>query len=310
MAKKQESPIPNRLATPIFIFEDYVDYLSAWYGYAKRFRLTQKTFMEMTGAGPQAYFSDILARRKKLALRHIDGFTNALELSGDSADFFALLVQKEHADIGIEKESVLKKLSLLREKNLTTLVSDSNAEYFSSWKYPVVREFIVSKGYIFSLKEIRNAFLHFSMPLDEVRKTVRKLIEWKMVVIDRERGGYAAGPGSGTISYEGMPHSVVNDVKRMFIESSVHAMETLPKDERHITMAVRGLSRDQYERFCLKIDELRKEFLSDNGYSGDVEYIYGFNVQLFPLMSTKGSGVNDADGRDNSSIPDAADLKE
>jgi uncharacterized protein (TIGR02147 family) len=194
MVKEQESPIPNRLAAPIFIFEDYVDYLSAWYGYAKRFRLTQKTFMERTGAGPQAYFSDILARRKKLSLRHIVGFTDALDLSGDSAEFFSLLVQKEHANIGVEKEIALKKLSLLREKHLHSLVTDSNAEYFSSWKYPVVREFIVSKGHVRSFKEIKNAFLHISLTLDEVRHVVKKLIQWKMIEIDKELGGYAAGP--------------------------------------------------------------------------------------------------------------------
>jgi uncharacterized protein (TIGR02147 family) len=310
MTKKQDPPIRNRLATPVFIFEDYIDYLVAWYGYAKRFRLTQKSFMEMTGAGPQAYFSDILARRKKLALRHISGFTAALGLYGDAAEFFSLLVQKEHAGIGAEKELVLKQLSLLREKHLSVLITDCTVEYFSSWKYPVVREYVVSKGYVKSLKEIKHAFLHFSMSLDDVRKTVNKLIQWKMVVAEIERGGFIPGPGNSTISYEGMPHAVVNDVKRIFIESSVHAMETLPKNERHITMAVRGMSRSQYERFCRKIDELRKEFLTDEEQCSEVEYVYGFNVQFFPLMSTRCSDEGYVDDAGDDSAPDTTSLKE
>ena len=298
MAKRGAS-IRNRLATPIFIYDDYVDYLSAWYRYAKRFRLTQRAFMERTGAGPQAYFSDILARRKKLAIKHIPGFVAALELTGDAAEFFSLLVRKEHARIGAEKEQVLKQLSRFREKHLSTLVTDGNAEYFSSWKYPVVREYIVSRGCVSSLKEIQRAFLHFSMPLDEVRRTVNRLIQWKMVVTDPKTGGLRPGPGLSTITYDVMPHAVVNDVKRLFIESSMHAMETLPAEERHITMAVRGISREKYERFCRKIDELRKEFLSDGDLGNTTENVYGLNVQLFPLMLTGGGGeTGEKDGVD------------
>jgi uncharacterized protein (TIGR02147 family) len=293
---KRDASIRNRLATPVFIYDDYVDYLSAWYRYAKKFRLTQRAFMERTGAGPQAYFSDILARRKKLAIKHIPGFVAALELVGDAAEFFSLLVRKEHARIGAEKEQVLKQLSRYREKHLSTLVTDGNAEYFSSWKYPVVREYIVSRGYVSSLKEIQRAFLHFSMPLEEVRRTVSKLIQWKMVIADPETGGLQPGPGLKTITYDGMPHAVVNDVKRLFIESSMHAMETLPAQERHVTMAVRGISREKYERFCRKIDELRKDFLMDDDQGNAAANVCGLNVQLFPLMSMSGRG--EADERD------------
>ena len=54
----------GRLSTPVFVFDDYVDFLQAWYGYAKRFGVTQKSFVEKAGVGTQAYFSDVLARRK------------------------------------------------------------------------------------------------------------------------------------------------------------------------------------------------------------------------------------------------------
>ena len=251
---------PRRLSTPIFVFDDYIDFLKAWYGYARRFRMTQRAFIERAGVGSQAYFSDILARRKKLSVQHIDGFIKALELTGRESDYFRQLVLKEHAKKGEEKENVLKKLARLREKNISTLVTDANAEYFSSWKYPVVREFIASAGYVSSLREIKYAFLHFTMPLAEVRRTVDKLIQWKLVEQDEQTGGYRPVEGLSTITYSGMPHAVVNDVKRLFIESSVHAMETLPQDERHITMAIRGMSRQQYVEFCKRIDELRKEF--------------------------------------------------
>ncbi|MBN1578336.1 MAG: TIGR02147 family protein [Chitinispirillaceae bacterium] len=286
----------KRLSAPIFVFDDYVDYLKAWYGYARRFRMTQQAFIERAGVGAQAYFSDILARRKKLAVQHIKGFIKALELTGKDGEYFTLLVLKEHARKGEEKEKVLKKLARLREKNISTLVTDANAEYFSSWKYPVVREYIASMGYIASLREIKYAFLHFTMPLAEVRRTVEKLIQWKLVEKDEKTGGFRPVEGLSTVTYSGMPHAVVNDVKRLFIESSVHAMETLPREERHITMAIRGLSREKFRLFCKKIDELRAEFLESETGNEKPDHVYGLNVQLFPLMSVESDEANHGSG--------------
>jgi len=297
---------PKRLSTPIFVFDDYIDYLKAWYGYAKRFRMTQRTFVERAGVGSQAYFSDILARRKKLAIQHITGFMKALELTGREAEYFNLLVLKEHAKKGEEKEKVLKKLARFREKNISTLVTDANAEYFSSWKYPVVREFIASMGYVATLRDIKHAFLHFTMPLADVRHTVEKLIQWKLVVQDEQTGGYRPVEGLSTITYSGMPHAVVNDVKRLFIESSVHAMETLPQDERHITMAIRGMSREKYIQFCKRIDELRKEFNESENDSLPHDHVYGLNIQFFPLMSVNQDDIGKNDSHEVSLSDDTA----
>lgn len=290
---------PRRLSTPIFVFDDYVDFLRAWYGYARRFRMTQRAFIERAGVGSQAYFSDILARRKKLAVQHLKGFTSALELTRREGEYFNLLVLKEHASKGEEKEKVLKKLARLREKNISTLVSDANAEYFSSWKYPVVREFIASMGFVASLREIKHAFLHFTLPLAEVRRTVDKLIEWKLVEQDKQTGGYRPVEGLSTITYSGMPHAVVNDVKRLFIESSVHAMETLPQDERHITMAIRGMSRERFHQFCKRIDEIRKEFIESESEQRQHDHVYGLNIQLFPLMSVNSADIGEKGNRKN-----------
>lgn len=294
----------KRLSTPIFVFDDYVDYLKAWYGYARRFRMTQRAFIECAGVGSQAYFSDILSRRKKLAVQHIQGFINALELTGRESEYFNMLVLKEHAKKGEEKENVLKKLAHLREMNISKLITDANAEYFSSWKYPVVREYIASMGYVASLREIKHAFLHFTMPLAEVRSTVEKLVQWKLVQKDEKNGGFRAIDGLSTISYTEMPHAVVNDVKRLFIESSVHAMETLPQGERHITMSIRGMSREKFRLFCQKIDELRAQFLSSEKDEDRADYVYGLNVQLFPLMSIQPDTGNEKTDKNNCALHD------
>jgi hypothetical protein len=55
---------PKRFKTPIFIFDDYVDFLKAWYSYARRFGFTQKDFMKKARINAKAFFSDVLSQRK------------------------------------------------------------------------------------------------------------------------------------------------------------------------------------------------------------------------------------------------------
>jgi hypothetical protein len=45
----------NRLSTPVFVFEDYVDFLKEWYGYAKRFGYTQREFLDSAGINANAF---------------------------------------------------------------------------------------------------------------------------------------------------------------------------------------------------------------------------------------------------------------
>ena len=85
------------------------------------------------------------------------------------------------------------------------------------------------------------------------------------------------------VTYKEIPPAVVNDTKRALIESSIHALENLDKEKRHISMSIRGLSREGYQHFCRRIDELRQEFLDYK----DVEScgpVYTLNAQLFPVM--------------------------
>ena len=89
-----------------------------------------------------------------------------------------------------------------------------------------------------------------------------------------------------------MPHSVVTDVKRTFIEASIHAMEEMPKQERHISMTLKGISNKTYQLFCEKIDELRKNILMHEETKANVDKIIALNIQMFPVSNINKSTEN------------------
>jgi uncharacterized protein (TIGR02147 family) len=275
---------PKRFGTPIFVFEDHVDFLKAWYSYARRFGFTQKNFMEKANIKAKAFFSDVLSQRKKIGEKHIQGFVDALELSPDEAGYFSLLVHKKNARDPGEINAIGGKLASLRAKKTSAILAGGGTlEYFSSWKYPVIREYIKAKGFVRSPKEISKSLLHLKLGLTETRHALHKLQKWNLIEYDEKNGGYRPN-NDCLVTYSGMPHAVVNDVKRSLIESSIHSMENLKKDERNISMAIRGMNKETYDKFCVKIDALRKEFLESGEGTGKSDHVYTLLVQLFPVM--------------------------
>jgi uncharacterized protein (TIGR02147 family) len=275
----------KRLSTPVFVFEDYVDYLRAWYDYARRFGLTQQELMTEAGIGAKAFLSDVLARRKKIGVKHVPGFIKALGLSGDEAEYFSLLVDKCNMRDPYEKELRVRSMAHIRRKKVSAMLTGTpTTEYFSDWIYPVLREYIMAKGSAASAKELQEAFLHLKPQRNAIERALKKLCRWGLIYFDADEKAYRPGPDQSIISYKEMPHAVVNDVKRSLIEAAVHSMETLPEADRHISMAIRGMRRESYEKFCAKIDGLRREFLElDQGGEGMNDRVYSLTVQLFPV---------------------------
>ncbi len=279
----------NRLNTPIFIYEDHVDFIRDWYSYAKRFGLTQREFLARAGINANAFLSDVIGRRKKIGRSHVAGFVKALELRGDEREYFRLLAQKGRCRKPADKIPVFDRLAQLRNGNLSTMLENRTLEYFASWQYPVIREYVVCKGSASSAKEIVHALVNLKLSTHEVNQALAKLVKWGMIVHDKAAGLYRPAD-KGAISYKNMPHPVVNDVKRTLIEASVHAMEEMPKDERHISMTMKGISKASYNELCTKIDALRKEFLDRDDHMESVDRIVSLNIQLFPVMKIDRSG--------------------
>jgi uncharacterized protein (TIGR02147 family) len=284
---------PKRFGTPIFVFDDYVDYLKAWYSYARRFGFTQKMFMEKAQINAKAFFSDILSQRKKIGEKHIQGFIDVLELSPDEAEYFSLLVHKKNANTPDEINEAGKKLAILRSRKTPVILSGGGTmEYFSSWKYPVIREYIKARGFVHSPNEISKSLLHLKIGLTETRHVLQKLQKWNMIEYDDINKGYRP-VNDCVVTYSEMPHAIVNDVKRTFIESSIHSMENFDKDTRNISMAIRGMNKETYTRFCQKIDEIRKEFLESSDGTEKCDHVYTLLVQLFPVMKIDREPINE-----------------
>lgn len=274
----------GRLTTPVFVYDDYVDYLAAWFAYARRFGYSQKQFVADAGLPAHAFVSDILARRKKIGRRHVDAFCRSMGLVGQEAAYFAALVERDCARGPSAKDNALRTLAAIRESNLSVILRQRHLEYFAQWHYPVIREYLVAAGRVSSVKQITRALVNVRLSSRQIETALRKLEQWGLARRDSD-GAWVAAQEVGALSHGDIPHAVVNDVKREVIEAGILAMETMPRTQRSVSMSIRGLSSDAFERFCSRVDQLRREFLELRD-DQPADRVAALCVQLFPLART------------------------
>ena len=268
----------------LFLFEEYVPFLKKWFSYGKRFGYTKKQFLKDAAIKERALLSDIISGRKKLSEKHVTVFANVLKLTGDERKYFRLLVKKDNAAKPDKKAEFAVKLADLRIKNLSIILKKKDLEYFSSWKYPVIREYLVAKRVISSPKEVVKSLVNHKLTSREVTAVLKKLVRWGMAKYDEANGRWIALEQNSVLKYDEIPHVVVKDVKRDMINTSVKAMEMLNSDERHTSMAIRSMSKKQYYEFCKRIDEFRKEFLELPTNREEEDRVVTLNIQAFPMM--------------------------
>lgn len=274
----------NKKPKTIYLYEDYISFLEDWLTYKKQFGMTSRKFLEMAEIKARAFMSDILSGRKKLPSKYIKSFSNIMDLNDDEARYFELLVQKCNSKKIDEKAYLSKKLSEIRIEKLTTILKKKNLGYFSSWKYPVVREFLVAKKKIISPKEVVNSLVSHDLTSRDVKNILNKLVLWEMASYNEEKKEWRPLEEKTVFDYDELPHVVVHDTKKEMIDTAMKAMATLPKNERHATMAIRSMSEEKYLDFCKKIDDLRAEFLSLDVAPGSEDRVVTLNIQAFPVM--------------------------
>ncbi|MFP4165328.1 MAG: TIGR02147 family protein [Chitinispirillaceae bacterium] len=267
-----------------FIYEDHRTFLKDRLDYARRFGMTRKEFLRRTGITSPALISDVLSCRKKIPSKHIRAFSDALELGEDESLYFELMVKKDNCRSASQKASLGRELAELRIKNLSKLLENKHLEYFTSWKYPVIREFLIAKKAISSPLEVTKALVNLKLTSREVESALRKLVNWGFADYDGKTGQYRPAQKEKVITYKNLPHALLGDVKKKMMETAVHAMETMDKQNRHATMAIRGLSEEKYRELCRRIDELRAEFLNLESETGSEDRVVVLNIQAFPVM--------------------------
>lgn len=273
----------------LFVFEDYREYLRAFYVEQKNrnrgfsFRL----FARHAGLASPNYLKLVIEGTRRITDKSLPQFVRGLRLSQEEASYFRALVSHQEAKDAQEREVTASELLKLRARNLKRAAElhSSRMDYLRDWYHMVVRELV-------TLSDFRpdggwiSRRLRGRISAEQAAASLALLL--KLGFVREEEGTYFQSEPlltSGDEVSDKQVAGLIQNIHRQMSEIVMGSMAEEKKEWREVnslTIAV-PLSRVGELKNCIK--RFRKEL--NQTFSGEEknEAVYYFAVQLFPLTT-------------------------
>ncbi|MEN9352689.1 MAG: hypothetical protein RL318_14 [Fibrobacterota bacterium] len=227
-----------------------------------------------------AHLSRVLQGKRHLAVRHIPGLAEFLELNPESTRILETLVLYQTATTPALSHKYFVALQEMRGAHHRTLSDDSHA-YFSQWIHPVMRTLL-------SLVEFRGTSWRrlaslFRAPVtpEEAQASVELLLRLKLIAPDA-RGILRAMPGTLT-SGEAWISEAVRKFQKDTLLLSAELFDRIPKEERDVSTLTIPSSHARLGELRDKIRHFRQELMAWARDLPEEDCVMQLNLQLFPV---------------------------
>lgn len=266
----------------VYEFQDYRIYLRAMFDYLQENtrNFSFRSLSKRAGVSAPGYFKAIADGKRNLSEETIPKFAKALGMKPKEGDFFRSLVLFNQATDLDERSKYFEKLVKDRSFQKHHPIHRDQYDYYSNWYYPVIREMVISKNFRNDPKWIAQKLGNDIQEIDVVRalNTLDRLgfVEDREGQLIQSSSTVTTGPNIASVN-------VVKFHREMMRKAS-EALAEYDSDEREIRSITFSCQSDQFERIRAKIDEFRKEILSEFGEGVPADnQIFQLNIQLFPL---------------------------
>jgi uncharacterized protein (TIGR02147 family) len=125
-----------------FDYADFRKFLEDWFIAAKAHNVhfTHRVLAQRMGTNDPSALANVISHRRRLAAGRLEALVRALELKGDEAEYFRLLVQFGQARSREERDRSWSAIAELRSRLSEPKVDATRFTYLSRWIYPAVRE--------------------------------------------------------------------------------------------------------------------------------------------------------------------------
>lgn len=262
------------------------DYLQALYVAAKE-RHDSYSYLKFAG---DLGFSEtnvmrlVISGERPLTSKAARRIADALDLHGDALRYWTALVKHEECRLPAERERLFRLLVRYKARTVPQALDDAQAEYFSEWWHPVVREAVALPGFDGTPEWIRDA-LAFPLRLDAVRKSLELLVRLGYV---RKEGGRYEREGVVATPREVDAVALVRYHQEM-IGRGAEAITRIDEDLRDIQAVTVRLPVASVPLLKAKIEEWTREILAlekeGESATGGAD-VFQVNIQMFPFTRT------------------------
>lgn len=266
---------------PIFEYMDYRKYILDFYKEQKSCSaFTWREFAQKAGFKNPVYLKQITEGQYNLSPNAVGKVAVAMKLVGFEVDYFKLLVSFAKAKSFSSKRKIFDEIREFARENKVTTLDEGLYQYFSSWKYPLIREMASA--------------MRSPLPRDIAKRSLGRLDESDVEeilsfltnrgLLQRDkRGNYHQTHKSLSMINEAMPIAA-REMQREMGNFALKALEFMPLTERNMSGLTMGISRKTYEQIFEEIADFRKRLMTIITSADDaVEKVYRLNLQFFPL---------------------------
>jgi uncharacterized protein (TIGR02147 family) len=272
----------------ISTYTDYRKFLKDYYAEvkAKNPGFSYLAFARMAGLNSKGFTFNIFSGKRPLSRSNILGFIQAMKLDKYEAAYFENLVAFNQAKSLRERSSFFERLSSIKAGGKKAwapqIVRSDQYQYYAKLHHSVIRSLIDLYGFNGDYAWLaRNVKPKISVA--QAKKSI-KLLE-RLGFIRRKGKAFVVVDKTITSPPE-VQSLAVQNFHEQAAELARKAVSELPRDQRNMSGATVGISREGYKKICEEINVFRTRLLQIAEDDRNADAVYQINFQLFPVSRT------------------------
>ena len=311
--EKRRAPHPRDIVreVPVSDFLSPLEYLSRVYHRTKEksFGYSYLDFAQDLGFPRSNVLRLMIVGQRPFSMKSAERIVEALSLQGIDKKYFLTLARHGISRVSHERDELFKELVALKTKKSPQTLSPIQAEYFSEWYHPVIREIIGVKQFSGDPAWIQEK-LHFVLRMDEIKKSLELLEKLKYITYDTPTGRWKKTEENILTDDEVDSLAMIRYHQKM-IEIGKESIVQLSEDQREIRAATLRIPASLIPVLKAKIGGWVHELLAlevqpppqtttrspaphetpqDTSYSDQDEQVVQVNVQFFAFTKSLGMG--------------------
>ena len=271
----------------IYDYFNYRDYLNDVFSHLKTTipSYSHRRFLSDANISGSAYLLRVLQGDRKLSIKYVSNFSNALKHDTVEARFFELMVRFENEKNIDKKDLYLKGMLKIRSEKASHTLHDKKMRYLNKWYYPVIRDLVA----LIDFKEDYNQLAKLLIPrinADQARGAVNFLL--KNGFIRKRESGNGYEPTEPIVSTPpNVQSTILSQFHKKNLELDIGAFEYCSLSDRSISSLIVSISYETYEKMRVEIQEFRKRMMALARSGENPSMVYRIGFQMVPRAKLK-----------------------
>ncbi len=279
------------MAAPhVFDYTDYRQLLRDLYEHhrAEKPFFSYRYIGSKVGFKSAGFLTNILQGKRNISAEIGFKFAELFKFSPRETEYFQTMVQYDQAKQHNQKKFAYEKLLSMRKTKVGRLAADQY-EYFDKWYYVAIRELLNFYPFKGDYADLAHRVRPYIKPSEA--KTAVDLLLRLGLIRTREDGVYELTEKNVT-SEPHVPLVAVHNFQLATMDLAKESMDRFPHDRRSVSTLTLSMSASTYKEIKEKLDALRREILEIvKNDPHEVDRVYQYNLQIFPLTDTRDEQV-------------------